>query len=68
MRRSISCGLLMASNGEPISPALATYDNLQLLAILGITAGVSAFLAIIFYNWVEHQAKERGMIDRVSSY
>jgi ABC-2 type transport system permease protein len=68
MRRSVSGGILLNAQGEPISPALAVYDNLQLLTILGITAGVSAVIAIIFYNWVEHQAKERGMIDRVTSY
>ena len=68
MRRSLTGGTLMGDNGQPISPALATYDNWQLLAILGIAATISAVFAIIFYNWVEHQAKERGMIDRVTSY
>jgi ABC-2 type transport system permease protein len=68
MRRAISGGILTGENGQPISPALAVYDNAQLLMILGIAALITAVVAIIFYNWVEHQAKERGMIDRVTSY
>jgi ABC-type polysaccharide/polyol phosphate export permease len=68
MRRTVSGGILVGADGQPLSPMLAAFDNGQLFAILGITAAITAFLAIIFYNWVEHQAKERGMIDRVSSY
>lgn len=74
MRRALTGGILTGERPgapgmeQPISPALASFDNLQLLLIVGIAAAVSATVSYLFYSWVEHQAKERGMIDRVSNY
>jgi ABC-2 type transport system permease protein len=74
MRRALTGGILKGERPgvpgveQPISPALASFDNWQLLLIVSIAAGVSATVSYLFYSWVEHQAKERGMIDRVSNY
>jgi ABC-2 type transport system permease protein len=76
MRRAISGGILMqATPGsdpgtaeQPISPLLAAVDNWQLLAIMAASAVVAAVVGVVFYQWVEHQAKERGMIDRITGY
>jgi ABC-2 type transport system permease protein len=76
LRRALTGGVLQATipgpNGTvttaPISPLLAQYDNVQLLLILVVSAVVCAVGSILFYRWVERQAKERGMIDRVTGY
>lgn len=73
MRRALGGGILLVGGngpnaGEPISPMLAVYDNWQLLLILGASALVSTVGSYFFYQWVEHQAKERGMIDRLTGY
>src|SRR5207249_10704043 len=71
MRRALSGGILMSHNGAqqaPISPFLAGFDNWQLLAILVVSAIVSAGGSFFFYQWLEHAAKELGMIDRVKGY
>ncbi len=74
MRRALTGGVLtgarpgVVGSEQPISPALAIFDNWQLLLLLGIAAVVSATVSYIFFRWVEQQAKERGMIDRVSNY
>jgi ABC-2 type transport system permease protein len=76
IRRALSGGILQATipgtNGttttSPISPMLARYDNGQLLLILVISAIVCSVGSILFYRWVERQAKERGMIDRLTGY
>jgi hypothetical protein len=47
---------------------LAQYDNGQLLLILVVSALVCSVGSVLFYRWVEHQAKERGMIDRLTGY
>lgn len=57
-----------AQSNQPISPILASFDNWQLLAILAFCAVASAIVATWFYGWVERQAKERGMIDRLTGY
>jgi hypothetical protein len=77
MRRAINGGTLTyvadGSNGtvagvQPISPALASIDNGQLLAIMVLSAIVCSVVSYFFYQWVENQAKERGMIDRLTGY
>lgn len=76
MRRALNGGVLTHSVAlpdgttriEPISPILAGPDNLQLLAILAASAILSTVIAYFFFKWVEHQAKERGMIDRLTGY
>ena len=52
----------------PISPLLARFDNWQLALILAVSALVCAAGSYFFYQWVEHEAKERGMIDRVTGF
>ncbi len=76
MRRALNGGVMMqaftSADGKvtqvPISAALAAFDNLQLLGILALAAVVSATVAILFFRWIENQAKERGMIDRLTGY
>jgi ABC-2 type transport system permease protein len=76
MRRALNGGIMMYSattpNGKvieaPISPILASIDNVQLLAILAFSAVASAIIATLFFRWIETQAKERGMIDRLTGY
>lgn len=78
MRRALNGGTLnyvadgtngtVAGTVQPISPTLAGIDNWQLLAILVISAVVSSVVSYFFYQWVENQAKERGMIDRLTGY
>ena len=76
MRRALNGGLLTVTTTnpdgtattQPISPILAGIGNWQLLAILVTSAVVSAVIAYFFFRWVENQARERGMIDRVTGY
>lgn len=75
MRRSIEGGILTVtinSNGKgittPVSPSLAAYSDAQLLAIVVVSSVVLVVGSLIFFRWVEYQAKERGMIDRVTGY
>jgi ABC-2 type transport system permease protein len=71
MRRAVTGGILMTSGGgdaHPISPLLAGIDNWQLLGVLVAFAGASVMLSFFVYNRLEHLAKERGMIDRLSGY
>jgi ABC-2 type transport system permease protein len=76
MRRALNGGVMTqsvtSSDGKavqvPISAALASFDNLQLLGIMTVAAVVSAVVAILFFRWIENQAKERGMIDRLTGY
>jgi ABC-2 type transport system permease protein len=71
LRRALTGGVInLRGDGSTgaVSPALASLDNVQLLLILGISAVVSLVVAYYFYNWIEHQAKERGMIDRLTGY
>ena len=72
MRRAINGGILtyeVPGQGErPISALLSAFDNWQLLGILAVSAVVAAAGSALFYAWVENQAKERGMIDRLTGY
>ncbi len=71
MRRALTGGVLTvntASGSVPISPTLAAPDNVQLMLVLAGYALVSVVGSYFFYQWIEHQAKERGMIDRVTGY
>jgi ABC-2 type transport system permease protein len=78
MRRALNGGTLNVvadgTNGVaagtvvPISPVLAGIDNWQLLGIMAVSAVVSSVVSYFFYQWVENQAKERGMIDRLTGY
>lgn len=76
MRRAMEGGILTvsakgadgATHVAPISPILAQFDNWQLLGILGGWAAILVVSSYFFYNWVEFQAKERGMIDRLTGY
>ena len=71
MRRAISGGVMSVNiNGvtAPIAPSLAVWSNTQLLVLLGVCAVVSIIGSFYFFGWIEHQAKERGMIDRVTGY
>lgn len=76
MRRALNGGVLTVTTTNadgttttaPISPILASLDNVQLLGILVFAAVVSATAAVLFFRWVENQAKERGMIDRLTGY
>ena len=75
MRRALNGGILtgtFTSRGVtttgPLSPILAQFDNWQLLLILALSAAVSAVGSYLFYRWIEHVAKERGMIDRLTGY
>jgi ABC-2 type transport system permease protein len=67
MRRAITGGILQGPTG-PISPLLAQFSDGQLFAILGVCAVVGAAGSYRFFQWVEHAAKERGMIDRTSEH
>ena len=51
-----------------ISPMLAQFNDWQLLFIVLGSAVVSAVVSYLFFRWVERQAKERGMIDRLTGY
>jgi hypothetical protein len=76
MRRALNGGVLTVTTtnadgtttSAPISPILASLDNWQLLAILTVAAVVCTGAGILFFRWVENQAKERGMIDRLTGY
>ncbi|HUS14054.1 MAG TPA: ABC transporter permease [Chloroflexia bacterium] len=68
MRRALNAGRTLQGPNGPISPLLAGIDNAALLAILVISALVSGVAAFLFYRWVEHAAKERGMIDITTEY
>ncbi len=76
MRRALNGGIMLLTTSDghggrtssPISPTLATVDNWQLLLIILLSAAASAVLSYLFYRWVEYQAKERGMIDRLTGY
>ena len=76
MRRALNGGIMMVTTTnpdgttvtEPISPILAAIDNWQLLSILAASAVLSAAIAYFFFHWVENQARERGMIDRLTGY
>lgn len=76
MRRALNGGVLMTTVAQPdgsvvtqpISPILAGTDNLQLLAILAVSAVILSFVSYFFFKWIENQARERGMIDRVTGY
>jgi hypothetical protein len=76
MRRALNGGIITATfpNGHggtitgPVSPLLAQFDNWQLLLILLLSAAVCAVGSFFFYRWVEYQARERGMIDRLTGY
>jgi ABC-2 type transport system permease protein len=75
MRRALSGGVLTGTftrggvtTSGPLSPILAQFDNWQLFLILALCAAVSAVGSYLFYRWIEHVAKERGMIDRLTGY
>jgi ABC-2 type transport system permease protein len=73
MRRALSGGVLTVggTNGQPavpISPTLSVPDNVQLAWVLVGCAIISAVGSFFFYRWVEHAAKERGMIDRLTGF
>jgi ABC-2 type transport system permease protein len=76
MRRALNGGILMTSvtgpDGttvqHPISPILAGITDWQLLGILAASAAICAVASYYFFHWVENQAKERGMIDRLTGY
>lgn len=67
MRRSLAGGILAGPSG-PVSPLLAQAGDSTLFAILVVSALVSLVGSFFFYQWVEHQAKERGMIDRTTEH
>ncbi|MGI8588970.1 MAG: ABC transporter permease [Chloroflexia bacterium] len=75
MRRALNGGILETARTvggvtttTPISPVLASISDIQLLGILLVSAVVCVAGSLLFYGWVENQAKERGMIDRTSRY
>jgi ABC-2 type transport system permease protein len=75
MRRALNGGILTTTTtvkGQsvttPISPIMAQFDNWQLLLIIAVSGLICAVGSYLFYRWVENQAKERGMIDRLTGY
>lgn len=73
MRRAISGGFLLygsstGTKGAVISPILSAFSNGELLLLLAGFALVASIFSHYFYRWIETQAKERGMIDRVTSW
>jgi ABC-2 type transport system permease protein len=68
IRRSLAGGILTLANGTPISPLLARFDNWQLLGIVAGSTVVSAAASVFIFRWLEHMAKEKGLIDRVTGY
>ena len=76
MRRALTGGILSSTTAQPdgsvvvqaVSPLLASFDNSQLFLILLGSSLASVVIAYYFYSWVEVQAKERGMIDRITGY
>lgn len=49
-------------------PTLASLSNNQLLAILGGMIALAAVIAVITFRYCDHQARERGYIDRTTNY
>lgn len=75
MRRAVNGGIMTNTqtvNGQtvttPISPFLAQFSDWQLLGVVAGSGILCAIASFFFYQWVEHQAKERGMIDRLTGY
>ncbi len=75
MRRALNGGILTGTfsrggvtTSGPLSPILAQFDNWQLFFILVLCAAVCSVGSYLFYRWIEHVAKERGMIDRLTGY
>jgi ABC-2 type transport system permease protein len=72
MRRSLEGGILTVTlpggGASPVSPILAAYNDTQLFGIVAVSGVVLAFGSILFFRWLEHEAQERGMIDRVTGY
>ena len=76
MRRAVTGGILQATftlpgGGTytgPRSPLLAQFSDAALLGLLVAWAAVSLILAYFLYGRLEHRAKERGMIDRLTGY
>jgi ABC-2 type transport system permease protein len=73
MRRALNGGILTTTypggqGSGPISPMLAQFNDWQLLFIVLGSAVVGAVVSFLFFRWVERQAKERGMIDRLTGY
>lgn len=71
IRRSLEGGILTVErNGVtyPISPMLARFDNWQLMGIVAVSAVVLSIGSLLFFRFLEHAAKERGMIDRLTGY
>jgi ABC-2 type transport system permease protein len=75
MRRSMEGGVLTTAvktqTGTytgPVSPIMAQFDNLQLFGIVAAFALGCVVLSYFFFTWMQQQAKERGMIDRLTGY
>ena len=49
-------------------PTFNNLNNLQLLGILVIATGALAVIAFISFRWCEGQARDGGLIDRVTNY
>jgi len=49
-------------------PTLARFTNLQLLAILVGLSLVFGVLSSVIFRWLDHIARERGMIDQTTNY
>lgn len=58
----------LVGNVAEAFPTLASFSNVQLFGILtGLTIGFG-FLSILIFRWCDNQARERGLIDRVTNY
>ncbi|HKZ55137.1 MAG TPA: ABC transporter permease [Anaerolineales bacterium] len=62
LRRSLVQGVAQAY------PTLSRFSDAQLFGILIALTALFTVVALVVFRWCDHQARERGLIDRVSNY
>jgi ABC-2 type transport system permease protein len=58
----------LVGNVAQAFPTLAAFSNLELLGILLVLTLIFGVFSIFTFNWCDHRARERGLIDRVTNY
>jgi ABC-2 type transport system permease protein len=59
---------LLGSRTAEASPALARFDNVQLLGILVAMAVLFSIAALIIFRMTDRSARERGLLDKTTNY